>query len=84
MKKKVLFSLFIGIGVMVCFASKALFVSNTTDPILLANAEALATTETATSWNCDGSNSKVCSMRCGQCSTYVRGTGKTCGTHSCD
>lgn len=83
MKKKILFPLFISIGIIGYSSSKSLFIGNTTDSLILANVEALATTETNTSWNCDGTTKKECCMRCGKCNTHVHGTGKTSGSHSC-
>ena len=84
MKKKIILPLFIGIGIMGYLSSKNLFVDGTTNSLLLSNVEALAITETNTSWICDGSNKKECRMRCGKCNTHVHGTGKTTGSHSCN
>lgn len=83
MKKKALFPIIVCVGIMGYSSSKELFIKNTTDSFLLTNVEALAVTETETSWNCDGTKKNECCLRCGVCNTHVHGTGKTKGTHSC-
>ena len=53
--------------------------------LLLSNVEALARSEGATStWTCDASSKKECSLFCGECGTRVKGTGAASGKHECD
>lgn len=43
------------------------------------------TGEGATStWTCDASSKKECSLFCGECGTRVKGTGAASGKHECD
>ena len=53
--------------------------------LLLSNVEALARSEGATStWACDASSKKECSLYCGECGTRIEGTGAAAGKHECD
>lgn len=55
---------------------------NTVSDLMLANVEALADSESNTSWTCDGWWGD-CSAYCGVCTTKVEGDGSLKGTHTC-
>ena len=62
------------------------FMRQTTDKdvLIFDNIEALAASETFTTWSCDGTNKRECCVNCGVCKSHVHGTGKLTGYHTCN
>lgn len=72
----------LGVNVLVCLCLLSHETGNS-HSLILCNTEALAYSETNTSWSCDASKKTECCIRCATCNTHVHGTGKQTGTHSC-
>ena len=83
MKKKILLAGAVALMAAAAVTGFSVYNKTNVSDLLNANVEALASGETHTTWQCDGSSKPKCKAHCGACGTSISGTGELTGTHSC-